>query len=40
MRLGQAIEKLDIASACRGYVGEFLGLVIASVPVAMAAAAV
>ena len=38
-RLGQAIEKPDVASACRGYVGGFLGLGIASVPVAMATAA-
>ena len=38
-RLGQAIEKPDVASACRGYVGGFLGLAIASVAVAIAAAA-
>ena len=37
-RLGQAIERPDEASAWRGYVGGFLGLGIASVPVAMATA--
>jgi hypothetical protein len=38
--LGQAIEKPDVASACRGHVSGLLGLGIVLVPVAMATAEV